>query len=166
MLSGNENGFRVRSGEGRIHGHIELRGTLSVIVDVKISGNDTGGELAIFEQTSFMQGRGWPLHLHLSQDKTIYISEGEYLFVVGDEKYNLRAGDHLFLPRKVPHAWSLLSETGKAILTMQPAGKLEAFFLEVAALTYDPTPATIDKLFENHDMKVVGPGLRIDEPTF
>jgi quercetin dioxygenase-like cupin family protein len=161
----NNKGFKVKSGEGRIYGHVELRGTLSGIIDVKISGNDTDGDLAIFEQISVLQGRGWPTHVHHSQDKTFYVAEGEYLFVVGDEKHHLNTGDLIFLPRKVPHAWSQLSETGKAILTLQPAGKLEAFYIAVASLTHDPTPTEINKLFEDHEMEVVGPSLRIDEPA-
>jgi quercetin dioxygenase-like cupin family protein len=161
----NDKGFKVKSGEGRIHGHIEMRGTLSGIIDVKISGNDTDGDLAIFEQTAVLQGRGWPLHVHHSQDKTIYVAEGEYMFMVGDEKHRVNAGDIIFLPRKVPHAWSLLSETGRSILTLQPAGKLESFFVSVAGLTHDPTPTEMNKLFADHGMEVLGPALRVDEFT-
>ena len=160
----NGEGFKVKSGEGRIHGHLELRGSLSSIIDVKISGKDTNGGLAIFEQTSISQGRGWPLHVHPLQDKTVYITEGEYLFMIGDEKHRLNPGDFIFVPRKVPHAWTQLSETGKATLTLQPAGKLESLFVALAALTHDPTPTEMNKIFSDHEMEIVGPGLRIEEP--
>jgi quercetin dioxygenase-like cupin family protein len=159
-----ETGFKVKSGEGRIHGHLELRGSLSSIIDVKISGKDTDGDLAIFEQTSVSEGRGWPLHIHHIQDKTVYITEGEYLFKIGEEKHRLNPGDFIFVPRKVPHAWMQLSESGKATLTLQPAGKLESFFVTVAALTHDPTPTEMNKIFSDHEMKIVGPGLRVEEP--
>ena len=79
----NDKGFKVKAGEGRIHGHIEMRGSLSSIIDVKISGKDTDGDLAIFEQTGVLQGRGWPMHIHHFQDKTFHVTEGEYLFMVG-----------------------------------------------------------------------------------
>lgn len=49
-------GFKIPAGEGRIHGHIRLKGVNSNILDVKISGTDTEGELAIFEQTSLSRG--------------------------------------------------------------------------------------------------------------
>jgi hypothetical protein len=38
--------------EGRIHGHLNLKGVNSNILDLKVSGKDTGGDLAIFEQTA------------------------------------------------------------------------------------------------------------------
>ena len=160
----NSKGFKVKSGEGRIYGHLEMRGSLSSVIDVKISGKDTDGDLAIFEQTGVLQGRGWPMHIHHLQDKTFYVTAGEFLFMVGEEKHQLNAGDFIFLPRKVPHAWSQISETGKVTLTLQPAGKLEAFFVKVAALTHDPTPTEMNKIFYDHEMEIVGPGLRLEDP--
>ncbi|HTE25741.1 cupin domain-containing protein [Flavitalea sp.] len=159
----NDKGFKVKAGEGRIHGHIEMQVALTSIVDVKISGKDTDGDLAIFEQTAVLPGRGWPRHVHHSQDKTFYVTEGEYLFKLGDDKYRLNAGDSIYLPRKSPHAWIQLSETGKANITMQPAGKLEAFFVAIASLTHDPTPAEMHKIFTDHEMEIVGPGLRAED---
>ena len=73
-------GFKISAGEGRIHGHIKLKGVNSNILDVKISGNDTDGDLAIFEQTSLTQGRGTPLHIHHAQDEIFYGIEGAYKF--------------------------------------------------------------------------------------
>jgi quercetin dioxygenase-like cupin family protein len=159
----NGEAFKVKSGEGRIYGHLELRGSLSSTIDVKISGKDTEGDLAIFEQTWVLQGRGWPRHVHHVQDKTFYITEGEYLFMAGEEKHRLYAGDIFYVPRKVSHAWTQLSETGKVTLTLQPAGKLEAFFVAVAALTHDPIPTEMNKIFSDHEMEIVGPGLRVEE---
>jgi hypothetical protein len=45
-------GFKVAAGEGRYHGHIQLKGVNENILDVKVSGKDTAGQLAIFEQTN------------------------------------------------------------------------------------------------------------------
>ena len=79
-----DKGFKIRSGEGRLHGHLKLKGVNANILDVKISGKDTDGDLAIFEQTSLSQGRGTPLHIHNSQDEIFHIIEGAYYFQVGD----------------------------------------------------------------------------------
>ncbi len=106
--------FKVKAGEGRIHGHIKMRGATSNIIDVKVSGKDTDGDLAIFEQTAISQGRGIPLHVHRLQDEIFNIIEGEYYFQVGEEKHRLSAGDSIFLPRNIPHAWTQVSEKGKA----------------------------------------------------
>jgi quercetin dioxygenase-like cupin family protein len=155
-------GFKINAGEGRIHGHIKLKGVNSNILDVKISGNDTDGGFAMFEQTSLSQGKGTPLHVHHFQDEVFYVVEGSYYFLVGEDKYHLNAGDSIFLPMKVPHAWTQVSGKGKMTVTFQPAGKMESFFVAVAALEKEPTPAEMAKLFTDNDMQVVGPPLKIE----
>ncbi|MET3112522.1 quercetin dioxygenase-like cupin family protein [Pedobacter sp. CG_S7] len=157
----NAKGFIVKAGEGRKHGHIVLKGINSNILDMKISGNDTNGDLAMFEQISHTQRRGAPLHIHHFQDEVFYVLEGAYYFQVGKEKYKLNSGDSIFLPRKVPHSWVQASEKGKLSVIFQPAGKMESFFLAVAALDHDPTAQEIDKIFSDHEMQVVGPPLQL-----
>ena len=157
-----DKGFKVNSGEGRIHGHITLKGVNSNILDLKISGSDTDGGMAIFEQTSLSQGKGTPLHIHNSQDEVFYVIEGSYYFQVGDEKIKLTTGDSIFLPRKVPHAWTQVSERGKMTVIVQPAGKLEDFFVTMEALDHEPSQIEIAKIFADNDMQVVGPPLKVD----
>jgi quercetin dioxygenase-like cupin family protein len=156
-----DTGFKINSGEGRIHGHIKLKGVNANVLDVKISGSDTDGDLAVFEQTSLSQGKGTPLHIHPYQDEIFYVMEGAYYFQVGDTKFNLTKGDSIFLPRKVPHAWTQVSETGKMTVIVQPAGKLENFFVTVAALEHEPTPKEMETIFASNDMQVVGPPLKL-----
>jgi quercetin dioxygenase-like cupin family protein len=156
-------GFKISAGEGRIHGHIQLKGVNSNVLDVKISGSDTDGGLAIFEQTSLSQGKGTPLHIHHGQDEVFYIVEGAYKFLVGGEKYDLKVGDSIFLPRQVPHAWTQVSAKGKMLVTMQPAGKLEDFFVTMAGLDHEPSKEEIAKIFAANDMEVVGPPLSLTD---
>ena len=155
-------GFKVEKGEGRYNGHIQLKGVNNNILDVKISGKDTDGDLALFEQTSLTPGRGTPLHVHHSQDEMFTVLEGNYFFKVGDEKFHLNPGECIFLPRKVPHAWTQISETGKMMVLFQPAGKMEVFFLSVAAMTKEPTQVEMAKLFIDNEMQIVGPPLQIE----
>jgi quercetin dioxygenase-like cupin family protein len=156
-----EKGFKISSGEGRIHGHLRLKGINSNIMDLKLSGKDTNGDLAIFEQTSLSQGRGTPLHVHHFQDELFYVIEGEYYFQVGEDKYRMNVGDSIFLPRKVPHAWTQVSEKGKMTVTFQPAGKMEEFFVTMSGLKEEPTAVEVARIFEDNEMKIVGPPLKI-----
>ncbi|MBD2755890.1 cupin domain-containing protein [Spirosoma validum] len=155
-------GFKINAGEGRKHGHIKLKGVNANVLDVKISGTDTDGGLAIFEQTSLSPGRGTPLHVHPSQDEVFYVLEGAYYFQVGDEKYHLKTGDSIFLPRKVPHAWTQVAEKGKMMVVLQPAGKLEYFFVTMAGMDHEPTKEELAKVFSDNEMQVVGPPLKIE----
>jgi quercetin dioxygenase-like cupin family protein len=156
-----DRGFKITAGEGRIHGHLTLKGVNSNIMDLKISGKDTNGDLAIFEQTSISQGRGTPLHVHHFQDEIFYVMDGEYYFQAGEEKFKLKVGDSIFLPRKVPHAWTQVSAKGKMTVTFQPAGKMEEFFVTMAGLKKEPTQEEIARIFADNEMQVVGPPLKI-----
>lgn len=158
----NHKGFKVSAGEGRTHGHISLKGVNNNILDVKVSGRDTDGDLAIFEQTGLSPKRGTPLHVHHHQDEIFKVIEGEYYFQVGEDKYKLLPGDTIFLPRKIPHAWTQVSKRAKINVIVQPAGKLEEFFLAMAALEGSPTKEQIAKIFSDHEMQVVGPPLVVD----
>ncbi len=155
-------GFVAKAGEGRYHGHIQLTGVNVNIQDVKVSGKDTNGDFALFEQTGLSPGRGVPLHIHPAQDELFRILDGEYHFQVGDEKYRLKAGDAIFLPRNVAHAWIQVSQTGKTLVLVQPAGKLEEFFVTMSSLQKPPTPDELAKHFADNDMKIVGPPMKPD----
>lgn len=156
-----DRGFKVKSGEGRIHGHITLKGINENILDVKISGTDTDGGYALFEQTSLSPKRGTPLHVHPLQDETFYVVEGSYKFKVGDELFDLETGDSIFLPKNVPHAWTQMSGKGKMMVLFQPAGKMENFFVTVAALDHEPTKQEMAKIFSDNEMEIVGTSLEI-----
>lgn len=155
-------GFKTAAGEGRLHGHIQLKGVNKNILDLKISGSDNDGGFALFEQTSLSPGRGTPLHVHYLQDEAFYVLEGQYYFQVDEDKFQLSAGESIFLPMKVPHAWTQVSEKGKMMVLFQPAGKMEQFFVTVAGLEKEPDPATMAKLFADNDMQIVGPPLKVD----
>lgn len=127
--------------------------------DIKVSQKDTNGDLTVFEYTGNEKG-GPPLHIHPHQDEIFFIVEGEYLFQVGDDKHTLKAGDTIFLPRTVPHAFAQLTDSGKMFFLFQPSGKMEDFFRAIGNLPSPPTPEQGAKIFADHDMVVVGPPLQ------
>ncbi|MBN8821816.1 MULTISPECIES: cupin domain-containing protein [unclassified Spirosoma] len=150
--------FVVKSGDARFGVHTPYRGINGN--DVKISGKDTGGQLAVFEYIGH-QKVGPSLHIHHDQDEMFSIIEGEYLFQVGNEQFTVKAGDTVFAPRGIPHSWIQLSDHGKQIYMVQPAGKLEDFFLKMNELTGPPTEELSQKLHKEHGMTVIGPPLTL-----
>lgn len=162
IMTKTNKGFKVASGEARFGIHYKMKGVTLNVLDLKISSKDTNGEFAVFEQNGFTPKGGPPLHIHPYQDEFFYIVEGEYLFQVADEKYQIKSGDTIFLPRKVQHAFVQLSEKGKVIVAYIPAGKMEDFFKVTDSWSSPPTIKEIEKTFEDHDMKVVGPPLKLD----
>jgi oxalate decarboxylase/phosphoglucose isomerase-like protein (cupin superfamily) len=105
---------------------------------------------------------GPPRHFHYEQDEWFYAMRGEFAFEVGEERFTLRPGDSLFAPRMIPHAWAHVGdEPGTLLLAVQPAGSLEAFFIENCAMDRPPTLEEAERSFAAHGMKVVGPPLDV-----
>ncbi len=159
-VKGGQEGFRVKAGEARFDRHFKMKGVTQNILDIKISAKDTENGLAVFEQTGLSPYGGPPLHIHPFQDEWFYVVEGEYLFQVGEDQYEMKPGDTIFLPRKVKHAFIQLTDQGKMIVSYLPAGKMEAFFEATDQWTAPPSKEEIIKVFADHDMLVVGEPLK------
>lgn len=150
--------FMVDAGKSRFGDTVKFLGVHPN--DLKISSKDTDGQLSVFEYTGLAKV-GPALHIHLKQDEIFTVIEGEYRFVVGDSQHLLKKGQTIFLPRNIPHTWIQLTEKGKMIYFLQPAGKMEEFFTLMNSLKERPSQEEIDRIHAAHDMKVVGPPLSL-----
>lgn len=128
--------------------------------DLKISSKDTDGQLSVFEYTGFDKV-GPMLHIHFYQDEIFTVIEGEYRFVVGNDTHILKSGQTIFLPKGIPHTWIQLTDKGRLIYFLQPAGKMEEFFSYMNNLKERPSPEEMQKIHNDFGMKVVGPPLTL-----
>ena len=118
----------------------------------------------IFESIRDKKG-GPALHIHYEQDEWWYILDGEFLFKVGDQSFTARAGDSVFGPRMVPHAFAKISDgPAKLLMAFQPAGKMEELFNAVSKNIYaNKTKEEIRKFRQAHGFEIVGPALTYDK---
>lgn len=150
-------GIFVRQGKDRFNNPDSFGGASEVTC--KVSARDTKGELYVFESTTNGH-ENVPRHIHAEQDEWFYVINGEFRFEVGEQKYLLAEGDCLLAPRGVPHVWLCASATGKLIIACQPAGTMEAFFHEVAALVAQGVAEEeFVNCYQKHGMQIVGPPL-------
>lgn len=154
--------FKVPAGDTRADTHFTMRGVTSNTLDVKVSGADTAGRMAVLEQLGHSPNGGPPLHVHPDQDEVFHALDGSYRFLVGGEHFVLEPGDTILAPRGVPHAFLQLTQTARLLLVYQPAGGIEDFFRATAAWTSPPAPEEVARVFAAHGMQVVGPPLRPD----
>jgi quercetin dioxygenase-like cupin family protein len=123
----------------------------------KTLSQETGGNLFLIEHTN-LQGGGPPVHFHLAQDEWFYVMEGEVLFQVGERRLQLKAGDSVLAPRKVPHGFCPVGEKpARMLIAFTPAGKMEAFFREMA---HGKAKLMDAALFQRFDMQLVGPPIQ------
>jgi DNA-binding transcriptional MerR regulator len=159
-------GFSVGAGKDRFNEGFSHDGTR---IDCKVSGKDTDGAMCVLE----VNDTGWARHVNRDQDEWIYVVEGEVDLEMGKKRFHLGAGESMFIPRNVEHAWG--GVPARVINTYQPAGKIEEFFQAVAGYSGLPTrQQAIEKsytaeqidglrrLFEAHGMTVTGPPLTVE----
>lgn len=153
-----EEGFLVKAGEARFGKHTPFRGVNPN--DLKISSKDTAGQLSVFEYIG-VEKTGPALHIHMEQDEVFYVVEGTFRFQLGEDSFELVAGDTIFLPRNIAHTWIQTSDRGKLIYFLQPAFKMEEFFQTMHDLGRAPTEEEAKKISLNHGMRNVGPPLTL-----
>ena len=92
-----------------------------------------------------------PLHVHRNEDEYYYLLDGTVTFHVGEETYRGQAGSLVFLPRAVPHTFTIETPSARMLLLNAPGG-FERMF-ELAPNTPDQAIAALAR----YDVDVVGP---------
>lgn len=92
-----------------------------------------------------------PLHVHRHEDEWYYVLEGTVTFHVGEETYRGEIGATTFLPRGVPHTFTIESDSVRMLLLNAPGGFERMFELAPS------TPAEAAAALARYDVEVVGP---------
>jgi mannose-6-phosphate isomerase-like protein (cupin superfamily) len=119
----------------------------------KVLPSDTGGNLFAIEHRHLVPG-SLPLHLHLYQDEWFYVMEGEVAFQIGDKRVQLKPGESVLGPRRVPHAFSSVAPQSRMLITFTPAGMMEKFFLDGQS---NPALALTPEVMNRYEMQWIGP---------
>src|SRR6266699_5276324 len=90
------------------------------------TSSETGGAFLLFDDV-MTRGKTTPLHSHLEVDETLYVLEGEILVHVDGREQRLGRGSMAMVPRGVPHAFLVASESAR-LLTLETPGSSEAFY--------------------------------------
>jgi quercetin dioxygenase-like cupin family protein len=128
----------------------------------------TEGRLAAF-RSSMRAGAAGPVHVHDREDETVFLLEGEGTVWSGDQRWTVRSGDTVFLPRQVPHTYLFTSETVEMITVCTPAGMEEFFRAAGWDLSTPPPPgwqvepAALRAAAQACGQRVLGPPLGADD---
>jgi quercetin dioxygenase-like cupin family protein len=124
-------GVRVAAGDGRFNQFLRLPDGGQLFI--KVSAQDTAGAFLLTEQPSAGKG-GPPRHYHRDEDEWFYCLQGQYVVEVGNQRFELNAGDSVLGPRRVPHSFAFVGETpGRLLIGFTPAGRMEQFFRDLSA---------------------------------
>jgi Cupin domain len=105
------------------------------------------------------------MHIHRREDETFYLIAGEMSFFIGGERIEATAGDFVFAPKDIPHAFLVTSDRAEYLTSFSPAGA-ERFFSEVAPAVVpgepapspcQPDPDEFARIAASYGIEVVGP---------
>jgi quercetin dioxygenase-like cupin family protein len=108
----------------------------------KLLAEDTGGAFFLFEDV-MTKGKTTPLHAHPEADETVYLLEGEIVVQVDGKRTQFGAGGVSFVPKGIPHAFLVLSDTAR-ILTFQTPGIGQAFYRDASEPSTDESSSGFD----------------------
>ena len=115
--------FMLKNKEGQF---LQLLGAL---VYVKASSEQTGGGFNLFE--AFCPPHfTTPLHIHYTEDVTVYVLEGRLTFFCGSEKQEADTGSCFYQPRGTPHGFRVEDGISARILYMTVPAGLDRFMIE------------------------------------
>jgi quercetin dioxygenase-like cupin family protein len=127
---------------------------------------DTNGELAVSLVTQ-PPGTASPLHVHTREAEAWYLLDGTMTYLAGGQLFDLAAGDFIYLPRDVPHAFRTTGASPVRFLGLTLPGGLMDLYDEVGIPAeqrrlpdHGVTPQDVARWMElgpRYGLRVVGP---------
>ena len=96
-----------------------------LLISQLAGGSDTDGAFDLVE-SKMRKGTEPPPHIHDREDELFYILSGEIKVFVDGQVFSVAAGESVFLPKKVPHAYLIQSDECHVLALMTPGGFLNA----------------------------------------
>lgn len=121
------------------------------------SRQQTEGRLSVFEARNVVGVTD--RHIHHDAVKAVYVLEGSYRWVIGDEEFLARAGSFLVVPRHTAHDFEAVTEGARQLFVFSPAG-MDEFMIEASDRIARGLHAFEDyaDLYERYDVEPVDSG--------
>jgi quercetin dioxygenase-like cupin family protein len=109
-------------------------------VQIKATAADTRGAYTLIEAIA-SPGNGPPPHVHRNEDETLYVLDGDFEILLGEQLVSAKPGALAFVPRGTVHRFHCLGDrAGRILLLYTPAG-IEGFFRESGTQAVGDGPA-------------------------
>ena len=98
---------------------------------IKVLTSETNGNYTVLD-VIHPPNIGPALHMHPKGPETFYIVDGNYEFTLDGKSISGKSGDVIFVPKEVPHRFTVGPQGGRAIVISPPG--LEFYFFKVSEL--------------------------------
>lgn len=128
----------------------------------KVTGDDTDGLFDYFDlRVGYLQG--FQLHIHLEQNETFHVVEGELLLRNDDEWIVAKQGDFILVPKGTVHTYVNVRRTVAHSIGLISPGGFDKFVREMRDVTIaaagHPDPKKIEELGVKYKQRLTGPPL-------
>ncbi|MBO9610616.1 MAG: cupin domain-containing protein [Paenibacillaceae bacterium] len=125
---------------------------LNGLVNIRLNATDTGGQFCWVDEL-LPVGSETPYHLHRNEDETFYVVDGDVAFVLDGRLVRAKAGDIIFLPKKIPHGFRVIGDRPARLINLVNPSGFEQMFTEAGepAATFElphPSAPDISKVVE------------------
>jgi quercetin dioxygenase-like cupin family protein len=130
----------------------------------RLRAGRTDGSLTLLE-TVAAPGEGPPLHVHASEDETLYVLSGTFRFRVADALDEGPEGTLSYVRRGTAHTWQNIgAEPGRMLVLFTPASPGMEQFFEAFSARAAEGPKAFAELAGPAGMTVTGPPLAVSHP--
>jgi len=131
---------------------------------IKATAASTGGAYGMWE-AELAPGFSTPMHVHHRDDEAFWVLDGELTMRCGDRVFRATTGAFVFLPREVPHAFTVEGNKPARMLALLTPGGGEQMFIDAGRpVEHDGLPAgnvtdiaTLKRVSEQYGAEIVGP---------
>ena len=95
-----------------------------------LSADESGGQLGVAIVTQ-PPGTATPLHRHTREAEAFYLLDGTMTYRAGEDVFHLGAGDFIWLPAMLPHAFRVTGDQPVRFLGLTDPGHLFDLYDEV-----------------------------------
>ena len=110
-------GYALQAGQGRTY-------QMGIDFTVKAGERDGANGAAVMEYTT-RQGEEPDDHTHPTEDEMFYVLEGALTFRCGDQTFAVDAGGFVFLPRGIPHGYTIRGDGPVRLLAVTAPPRTE-----------------------------------------
>jgi len=122
-----------------LESHLRKYVFLGVPMTIHLPGEQTGGQFTLIEGTMPPGGDGG-LHVHMQEDETMHLLEGELDVIIGEQAFALRPGGSYFAPRGVPHRLRNRGSVPARSLVIHTPGGFDEFVRQAGTPLADGSP--------------------------
>ncbi len=126
-----------------------------------VSAAETSGQFDLVEnELGYLAGP--PLHIHPEQDETHYILKGQLRYQIGEETFELKSGDCVYIPKGTSHTWINLHQQPARIIAILTPGGSEGFFRIVSSSPSEQLDSeSLARVALDYGAQILGPPLAI-----